>query len=101
MSLRAAINAMCKSCAYDPLDYGTCAQQIACCTNRTCELYSKRPITSKAIPIELLDRYRLSPEDLDDRARGLLRPRLISPAEAEIGALPDAETDLVLASTHE
>ena len=101
MSLRAAINAMCKSCAYDPLDYGTCAQQIACCTNRNCELYSKRPITSKAIPIELLDRYRLSPEDLDDRARGLLKPRLNSLAEAEIGVLLEAETDLGLDSIHE
>ena len=101
MSLRAAVNAMCRSCVYDPLDYGTCAQQIACCTNRTCELYSKRPITCKSIPMKLLDRYGLSPEDLDDRARGLLNRSLISAREAETGALLDAENDLALGSSHE
>ena len=48
----------------------------------------------------ILDRYGLSPEDLDDRARGLLNRSLISAREAETGALLDAENDLGLGSSH-
>lgn len=91
MSLRAAINAMCKSCTYDPLDQGTCAQQIACCSNRSCELYAKRPITTKAIPIELLTGYGMSPEDLDDRARVLVVPMKSSSREVQNEPLLSAE----------
>ena len=72
MSLRKAINAMCRQCAYDPLDVGTAAQQIACCVAIECPLHSVRPITTKFIPEGLLLAFRVSPEELDDRARGLV-----------------------------
>ena len=72
MSCRSAINAKCRSCTYDPKDVGTAAQQIACCVVDDCPLHPHRPITTKAIPLELLHSYRLSPDDLDDRARVLV-----------------------------
>jgi len=47
MSLRAAINAKCKECIYDPIaGKGTWRQQVEACTAPTCPLYSVRP-TSK------------------------------------------------------
>jgi hypothetical protein len=72
MSLRNSINRKCRQCAYDPLDVGTSAQQIACCIAIECPLHSVRPITTKFIPEALLLAYRVSPEELDDRARGLV-----------------------------
>ena len=48
MSFRAAINAKCKECIYDPIGgVGNWRQQVEACTSRTCPLYSVRP-TSKA-----------------------------------------------------
>jgi hypothetical protein len=85
MSLRRAINAHCRACIYDPLDYGTCAQQIACCTVFTCELYPERPVTAVKIPLELLNRYGLCPGDLDARARALVEFGEISSVEGQIG----------------
>lgn len=44
MSLRAAINAKCRECIYDPLSGGgTWRQQVAACTSRSCPLYPVRP----------------------------------------------------------
>jgi len=83
MSLRRAINAHCRACIYDPLDYGTCAQQIACCIVANCPLHPHRPITTKAIPLELLHSYRLSPDDLDDRARVLVDSNELSAGDAQ------------------
>jgi hypothetical protein len=85
VSLRDAINAFCRDCIYDPLDYGTCAQQIACCTAFTCKLYPKRPVTAVKIPLDLLNRYGLSPDDLDMRARVLVEFGEISSVEGQIG----------------
>ena len=85
MSLRRAINAQCRACIYDPLDYGTCAQQIACCTAFTCELYPERPVTAVKIPLELLNRYGLCPGDLDARARALVEFGQNSSVEGQIG----------------
>lgn len=85
MSLRRAINAHCRACIYDPLDHGTCAQQIACCTAFTCELYPERPVTAVKIPLELLNRYGLCPGDLDARARALVEFGQISSVEGQIG----------------
>lgn len=54
-SLRAAIDAMCRSCIYDPKSgLGHWREQVAGCTCRTCPLYALRPVprvraTSKAI----------------------------------------------------
>ena len=50
MSLRKAINAMCRSCIYDPSNGGTCAQQIRDCTVRACPLWPVRPGAVKAAP---------------------------------------------------
>ena len=83
MSLRRAVNAYCRSCIYDPGDIGTAAQQIACCIVTECPLYPFRPITTKAIPLELLHAYRLSPDDLDDRARGLVNSTEFSAGDAQ------------------
>ena len=82
MSLRQRINSNCKKCVYDQLDSRTCAQQIACCINTESDFHEIRPITTSKIPMELLDRYRLSPEDLDDRARVLVIPRKICSGES-------------------
>ena len=44
MSLRAAINAMCKFCIYDPIGgRGTWRQQVEACTAPSCPLYAGRP----------------------------------------------------------
>lgn len=72
MKLRKAINDMCKSCTYDERDVGTAAQQIACCTSKSCPLHPVRPITATKIPKSLLRTYRIYAEQLDDRARALL-----------------------------
>ena len=41
-SLRAAINAMCRQCVYDPLAKGSCLQQIIECAIADCPLYPLR-----------------------------------------------------------
>jgi len=47
MSLRAAINAKCKECIYDPIaGRGTWRQQVEACTSRACPLFSVRPTSS-------------------------------------------------------
>jgi hypothetical protein len=44
MSLRAAINAFCKACLYDPIGgTGTWRQQVEACTARHCPLFPVRP----------------------------------------------------------
>ena len=72
--LRNAIDNMCKDCTYDELDKGTWRQQVAVCTIKTCPLHSVRPVDKRTlIPAELLDHWRKKPEDLDDRARQLIK----------------------------
>jgi hypothetical protein len=45
MSLRGAINAMCKACIHDPhCGGGTWRQQVAACTSPGCPLYPHRPL---------------------------------------------------------
>ena len=43
MSLRKAINDMCKQCIYDKRDNGTWRQQVERCTSPSCALYDYRP----------------------------------------------------------
>lgn len=46
-SLRAAINAKCKECIYDPNSGGgTWRQQIGACTSPKCPLFEVRPMPS-------------------------------------------------------
>ena len=45
-SLRAAINAKCKECIYDPgSGGGTWRQQVEACTSPKCPLYPVRPVS--------------------------------------------------------
>jgi hypothetical protein len=49
-SLRAAINAMCKSCLYDPGNgNGAWREQVKGCSSSNCALHSVRPLPVKAI----------------------------------------------------
>ena len=53
MSLRAAINAKCKDCIYDPLSgLGHWRQQFEACTIQSCSLWPYRP-KSKARPADV------------------------------------------------
>jgi hypothetical protein len=72
MKLREPINAMCRSCTHDPLDIGSAAQQIACCTMSVCALHPARPVTPKTIPLRLLDHWGISIDSLCHRARPLV-----------------------------
>ena len=91
MSLRKAVNAKCRECTYDPLDVGTAAQQIAVCTDSDCPLHPVRPITTKRLPISLLEAYKVDPLTLDDRARGLVHPPVKSSGEAQNETLLTSE----------
>lgn len=48
LSLRAAIDSMCKSCLYDPNEPGRWREQIDRCTAPRCPLYSVRPRSSRS-----------------------------------------------------
>jgi hypothetical protein len=49
LSLRAAIDAMCKSCIYDPgSGNGAWREQVAGCSSSNCPLHSVRPLPVKA-----------------------------------------------------
>jgi hypothetical protein len=43
-SLRAAVNAKCKECIFDPGVAGTWRQQVAGCTSPKCPLFLARPL---------------------------------------------------------
>jgi len=46
IGLRASVNAMCKSCIYDPYPgSGNWRQQVTACTAKDCPLYLVRPIS--------------------------------------------------------
>lgn len=90
MSLRNAINEKCRDCIHDPLDLGSAAQQIACCTNTECPLHEVRPITCKSIPLRLLNNWFISLEDLCERARPLVETSSPSSVEGQIGDLQTA-----------
>jgi len=49
-SMRAAINAFCRSCIYDPSGAdGTWREQVENCPSRECPLYDFRPCTSRKV----------------------------------------------------
>lgn len=43
LSLRNAINEMCKECLFDPLEPGSWTAQVGGCTAKRCPLYKVRP----------------------------------------------------------
>ena len=77
MSLRKAIDAMCKDCTYDDQDKGTWRQQVAVCTLKTCPLHPVRPVGTKNndtfLTKDLLKYWRIDPKELDDRARKIIK----------------------------
>lgn len=51
MSLRKAIDQMCKGCIYDPIPgLGNWRQQVTACTMNDCPLYPYRPISKPHKP---------------------------------------------------
>ena len=91
MSLRKAVNAKCREYTYDPFDAGTAAQQIAVCIDSDCPLHSVRPITTKRLPISLLEAYNVDLLKLDVRARGLVYPAVKYTGEGQNEALLTAD----------
>ena len=91
MSLRKSVNSYCRSCVYDALDAGTAAQQIACCIATDCPLHPVRPITTTVIPAKLLDRYNITPEQLDLKARALVLYESVAPESGQNGPLLSTE----------
>jgi len=64
MSLRAAINAKCKECIYDPIaGRGTWRQQVEACTSYACPLYPVRPTSKGAQADSGANSAPLSPEE--------------------------------------
>ena len=59
-SLRAAINAKCKECIYDPHAAGTWRQQVTLCSVTGCSLFPVRPKTSAPIPEAVVDYYQVT-----------------------------------------
>ena len=57
MSLRKAINQMCKSCIHDPLSAGTWRQQVFLCSVKSCPLCDIRAKPTYAIPESTLRWY--------------------------------------------
>ena len=47
VSLRGAINKMCRDCIYDKFDRGTWRQQVEACSCTDCPLYPVRPRAAK------------------------------------------------------
>lgn len=94
MSLREAINAKCRECTYDPMDAGTAAQQIACCVVAHCPLHPVRPITATVIPAKLLERYHIGAEQLDARARALVRYTAQMSGEGRNGQILSVQGDI-------
>ncbi|MGH8258281.1 MAG: hypothetical protein ACREUG_01170 [Steroidobacteraceae bacterium] len=65
MSLRAAIDAMCKSCMYDPIGgVGTWRAQVERCTAYSCPLHRVRPKVRQRIEVrpEVQDEAKLAPK---------------------------------------
>lgn len=53
MSLRAAVNAKCRECIYDPHGgNGTWRQQVTACTSPRCPLFAVRPQADRRATVE-------------------------------------------------
>lgn len=44
-SMRAAVNAKCRECIYDPIEPGGWRQQVEACSCWGCPLYTVRPVS--------------------------------------------------------
>lgn len=54
MSLRQAVNDMCKQCIYDETAPGTWRQQVDVCTSPNCPLFSHRPASRTLTTVKVL-----------------------------------------------
>lgn len=73
MSLRKAIDSMCKSCIYDSSPgNGNWRQQVTACTAPKCPLYPVRPI-SKPKPVEVEKEAILVPENPAEEMKRRIR----------------------------
>jgi hypothetical protein len=76
LTLRAAVNAKCKECIFDPADgCGTWRQQVAACTSLGCPLFPLRPL----------------PDRRDRRSQDAKAANLPAPQVARPGREPSAE----------
>ncbi len=92
MSLREAINAKCREFTYDPLDVGGASHQIAACISGDCPLHPVRPITCTQLPLRLLEAWHVSPDQIDARARALVREAPPTSGNDQNGPLQSTET---------
>ena len=71
------MDAYCKGYAFDCEDRGTWRQQVSACTMKDCELHPVRPVgdhnKKTVLPMELLKYWNIELDDLDDRARSIVR----------------------------
>lgn len=73
MSLRAAINAKCKECIYDPMGGGgNWRQQVEACTSRSCPLFPVRPTSRKTVELAPDEGITVGSEKDADHARELI-----------------------------
>jgi hypothetical protein len=67
MSLRKAINQMCKSCIHDPLSAGTWRQQIFLCSVKSCPLWELRAKPTRPIPLTIITQYRAENDEFQPK----------------------------------
>lgn len=61
-SLRAAIDAMCKGCIYDPISPGTWREQVEGCSSSNCPLHPVRPVSVAATKERAAERTETEPD---------------------------------------
>lgn len=71
MSLRKAINELCKSCGYDRCAPGTWRQQVTLCTCQSCPLWHVRPRGTSDIAQTVLLYYGVNSEEYQELLRKL------------------------------
>ena len=67
MSLRKAINQMCKSCIHDPLSAGTWRQQVFLCSVKSCPLWELRAKSTRPIPLTIITQYRAENDEFQPK----------------------------------
>ena len=67
MSLRKAINQMCKSCIYDPLSAGTWRQQVFLCSVKSCPLWEVRAKPTRTIPMAIIAQYQAGNDEFQPK----------------------------------
>jgi len=67
MSLRKAINQMCKSCIHDPLSAGTWRQQVFLCSVKSCPLWEVRTKPTRPIPMAIIAQYQAENDEFQTK----------------------------------